>query len=300
MVADFLTAVERLPQRRAWWSGLGAPRRLLPAVLLAGLLTTALIGALLGSGARRPTPTAARGLIAYVQADYQRDGTAHDITIRTVPVDGGEPTTLVSVPGRDVRGLGRSGSMPFDPRNGTRVGPIVRWSPDGTRIAFRLFNDVPGIYVMDRDGSNSARLVDLPPGPSHGIGFSAELDWSPDGTRIAYTEPYGGINHGFRARDPSPIYLVDTADGTVTRLPGDGASRTLAFSPDGSKIAVARTVSNGYSHVYVMNTDGSGERLIPPEGAKGHVMGLAWSPDGSKIAFLDWSSSPRIPVVYTS
>jgi Tol biopolymer transport system component len=187
------------------------------------------------------------------------------------------------------------GVFPNDVRNDQLVGPAVRWSPDGTRVAFRLFNDAPGIYLMDRDGSDLRRLVDLPRDRGSGMAFSAALDWSPDGTRIAYTYPYRSV--------AAPLYVVDTDDGEVTDLTGDDparwVTRTVAWSPDGSRIAFVRTDREGLpraSRLFVMDADGTGARELPtgPEPYP-QVYAVAWSPDGSQIAFVQGMGSATQP-----
>jgi Tol biopolymer transport system component len=66
------------------------------------------------------------------------------------------------------------------------------------------------------------------------------------------------------------------ADGSgVRRLAGNVAWRAPVWSPDGRRIAFTD------AGIYVMNTDGTGQRrLITRDGG-----GPAWSPDGRRIAF---------------
>jgi hypothetical protein len=53
------------------------------------------------------------------------------------------------------------------------------WSPDGQRIAFTSSRpEGPGIYTMDADGTDAARIRSAGQGPA----------WSPDGTMIAFTD----------------------------------------------------------------------------------------------------------------
>ena len=118
----------------------------------------------------------------------------------------------------------------------------------------------------------------------------------PDGSRIAYTYPYDSLR--------SPIYVVDVEDGRVTNLtgadptgadPSQGATRALAWSPDGSRIAFARTSgAGGHSGasdgLFVMNADGTGEVGLTG-GLQGTVRGLTWAPNGGRIAFI-WQSYP--------
>ena len=81
-------------------------------------------------------------------------------------------------------------------------------------------------------------------------------------------------------------YGEDSYDIRVVRPDGTGlrplaATRSneqrAAWSPDGSQIAYASA-----SVVWVMNADGSGQRIVPYTKAES---GLAWSPDGTQIVF---------------
>ena len=70
------------------------------------------------------------------------------------------------------------------------------------------------------------------------------------------------------------------ADGSERRkLTGNASLGTLAWSPDGKKIAFVGK-SGGNSEVYVMNADGG------PQQRLAHGNDPAWSPDGQKIAFV--------------
>lgn len=56
-------------------------------------------------------------------------------------------------------------------------GGLLRWSPDGTQIAFSCEGE---ICVAAADGSDVRRLT-------HSAGLDGVPDWSPDGTRIVFT-----------------------------------------------------------------------------------------------------------------
>jgi len=78
--------------------------------------------------------------------------------------------------------------------------------------------------------------------------------------------------------DSDDIHVV-RPDGTGLRplAATRNDEQRAAWSPDGSQIAYARD-----SGVWVMNADGSGQRMVPSSQG---VLGLAWSPDGTQIVF---------------
>jgi Tol biopolymer transport system component len=275
---------------------------LLPLVVLTVLLLVAAVGyALVIAGSVLP-PSSESGDIAFVHATYGWSSgptvgvTVADRRIYAVEADGGRPTLLAEVPGIEVQ--------LFEGRLARRhgeSGPAIQVSPDGQRIAFRVFNESAGLYVMNRDGTDLARLVELP-GDAGTDGFAlnsnyeemaAGLAWSPDGARIAFSYPFYSMS--------APVYVIDIDTGELRKItepdPTRGASGMVAWSSDGSQLAFARWNDDGFltehgqlgpsSSLIVMNADGSGEReLAVTEGGRALVGRIAWSPNGAVIAWV--------------
>lgn len=156
-------------------------------------------------------------------------------------------------------------------------GDSPRWSPDGTRIAFRRHG---AIYVMDADGGNPRDVSSAAQGtgcgssPTPRIGL---IGWTPGGQLVFY-HYYCGVG----AR-----YFIVQADGSGPAPLGFDI-REGYWSPDGSRIAL---VNNANSRLSVMNTDGSGLRaLTSPDGQdrlefRSVAEYSPWSPDGRRIVF---------------
>jgi Tol biopolymer transport system component len=82
------------------------------------------------------------------------------------------------------------------------------------------------------------------------------------------------------------IYIMNADGSDQTRLTVSGGAAP-SWSPDGRKIAFARSDGNG-GGIWVMNADGSGQtQLTFPPAADDDFP--TWSPDGSKIAFARFS-----------
>ena len=137
----------------------------------------------------------------------------------------------------------------FPPKDSSQDSGGPRWSPDGTRIAFSVRGEAPGIYVMPVDGSELTRI----PNTDQGL-FPA---WSPDGTQIAFSM--------FTSREQiSDIYLINSDGSGLTRLTNTPETEP-SWSPDGKWIAYAAHKPPGQPqqrHIWIMMADGSGQNRL--------------------------------------
>lgn len=142
---------------------------------------------------------------------------------------------------------------------------------DGSRLAFRILGESPGLGVINADGSNALRL-DVP-------ATAQQPTWSPDGTRIA-----------FAAQDEAgvwKIYAIAASNGPPEELvlgqfPAWGPDNWLAYNAcndpqdennDGDRLCGIRFRDLGGSDVIKLTVD---DRDI----------GLYWAPDGTQVAYM--------------
>lgn len=99
-------------------------------------------------------------------------------------------------------------------------------------------------------------------------------------------------------REGPGLYSVDLATAEPVHLPVDVAEMGgLAWSPDGTRIALTRSVAAepaGRS-LWIMNADGTEQRLIPAAGEFESLEQLAWSPDGRHVALMANRSHLDVP-----
>jgi Tol biopolymer transport system component len=154
----------------------------------------------------------------------------------------------------DGAGAARNGSISFTIRDSNQW-HVATVHPDGT--GFQILTD--GV----RDYGTS---------------------WSPDGTKIAYDT------------DQSGIWIMN-ADGSHAHQVTTGNDFSPRWSPDGSKLTFCRfgdgmvKVTQGSitaSHLWTVNTDGSGEKQLTSGDVSDNVGG--WSPDSSQVVFARWSA----------
>jgi Tol biopolymer transport system component len=157
------------------------------------------------------------------------------------------------------------------------------WSPQGDRIAFVTSRLVFGgrVEVINVDGSGRTVIAGDSLQP-YGVA------WSPDGRQIAFT-----FDQRSGARYVPGIAVVDP-DGTGTRrlIPAEWSNRpchvpgycTVAWAPDGVRLAFSMTVNKVNPSINLVHADGSGLRQLSP-GISWPETSPSWSPDGSRIAF---------------
>ncbi len=169
--------------------------------------------------------------VAYVVSQPSVENNTHDAQLYIVPTAGGTPVRMTY------------GTRIF---NVPRPAPHLRWSPNGSSLAFvALVNDLPQVVSMNATGGEARTLTTAKEG-------TAIFEWSPDGQRIAYIAP-----------DPVP------ADEERRKK-----DKTYVIEVDRNERP---------PRVWIQGVAGGNARAITP--ADQYVLGLSWSPDGSTVAY---------------
>ena len=156
-----------------------------------------------------------------------------------------------------------------------------RWSPDGTRIAFKSNRggNTYDIYVMDPDGENVVRVTDHPANDH-------DSAWMPDGQSLVFNSE----------RDSrGDLYRVWLSDRRVERLTRNFVGRATMpnVSPDGRSVAfAAQTLARlqfWEFQVHVLDLASGRTRALDNTGG---ACWPAWSPDGQSLANVLLATEP--------
>ncbi|WCJ44403.1 hypothetical protein M5689_025071 [Euphorbia peplus] len=158
-------------------------------------------------------------------------------------------------------------------------GSFPSWSPKGDRIAFV---DFPGVYVVNRDGSNRKQVY-------RGMAFSTV--WDPVRPGVVYSS--GGPTFASESSSVDIISINVNHVDKFKKLTTNGMNNAFpAVSPDG-KWMVFRSSRSGHKNLYIMDIvkgeKGGLHRLT--KGPWSDTM-CNWSPDGELIAFASDRDNP--------
>lgn len=210
------------------------------------------------SAGRGGQPAAVRGAFMFVGGD----NLTGEYRLYTMSADG---TDLRSIPTGDLVPFAAAPSV-----DGERVALIAAepW-PRGAMPNLQLF-------LMDAD---SGRLEEVPACPEDGCKGTIQVSWSPDGQFLAF--PGDGVG----------IHVLDVRTGASQKLTGGSLDYDAVWSPDGTRIAFARTEPSveprPNAQIWVMNVDGTGAHQLTDETFAHEATQPAWSPDGTRIAYTE-------------
>jgi Tol biopolymer transport system component len=157
----------------------------------------------------------------------------------------------------------------FHALDGFDAHPCAIWAPDGRWVAFGGTGEV---WVVDTDTGAIRRLPDLRP---------SDLEWRPGTDQLAIAGDMGTNRAADTLSTPVTVYSVST--GELRQL-GSVRAAHFTWSPDGSTLAY-QGGENDADGLWLVDADGTNERLLTHVGDAMHGIGPVWSPTGDRIAY---------------
>lgn len=171
---------------------------------------------------------------------------------------------------------------------GGRPSSVVR-----LRNGLLAMNPGGDIVVVQPDGSGVTKIT-------FGVEFDYAPSWSPDGRHLAFLRS-ADLNLRSCGGDECADLVVVDPDGSNSRIVasqfepmrahfpwGPAWPYTLAWSPDGSTIAVSardQSVVEQWPAIILVSADGSSSRSFTVPSMRS-IEAPAWSPDGTRLAFI--------------
>lgn len=163
----------------------------------------------------------------------------------------------------------------------------MAWSPSGNHLAVLAPQATKGgLWLFDGSGKLERELALPPPYRAAQATTFVTVSWSPDGRFLAVTGcPCDSGNHG------SWIVAVDGSGAREIRVPGDGHALSLAWSPDGTRVAIGTGnwapshSPEGPGELWAIDVDGGSAARIAT--TFDVLDGTAWSPDSRWIAYSE-------------
>ena len=158
----------------------------------------------------------------------------------------------------------------------TSTSPIysLAWSPDGARLASISGTGLSGdpVLAQEWDATTCAPLVSLQGVP----GQADTISWSPDGAHIVSWQNYLVQPPAFQSGRNAQVW--DAATGKLVFVTADQGVTSIAWSPDGRRIALA-----GQQMKARVLDSSSGQTLLSYQGSDNQHI-VTWSPGGRFLA----------------
>src|SRR5215212_9646472 len=162
---------------------------------------------------------------------------------------------------------------------------FVRPGPDPSEHCFgQACSD---IWVMDADGSSQTNLTKTPDTPDADNFHEYQPSWSPSGTQIVFVREIPGQVFS----EQPDVFVMDTdptTDDAINLTDTDASESDPAWSPDGTKIALAGVRNQGWE-IVTMDTNGQNEAILTGDSFEGDDHAPDWSPDSTKVVFMKQS-----------